>query len=102
MPAPPSPEQAENGQSFDNWIHFFAGAAPYSAAMSIRTLPRRFVGEDRGAVALVFALALVPLMFGIGATVDYSRASLVRADLQSAADGAILAAGRATVDAVQS
>ena len=70
--------------------------------MSIRTLPRRFVGEDRGAVALVFALALVPLMFGIGATVDYSRASLVRADLQSAADGAILAAGRATVDAVQS
>jgi Flp pilus assembly protein TadG len=66
--------------------------------MTWMTMCKRFAGEDRGAIALVFALVLLPLMFGVGATIDYSRGSLVRADLQSAADGAILAAGRATLD----
>lgn len=56
-------------------------------------------GADRGgAVALIFALLLVPLLFLLGATIDYSRASLARTDLQSAIDAAALAVGRSALD----
>jgi Flp pilus assembly protein TadG len=63
------------------------------------TLPvKRFADDKRGAVAIMFALALLPLTLGVGAAVDYSRASLVRADLQSATDAAILSIGRSAIE----
>jgi hypothetical protein len=52
---------------------------------------RSFKGEQRGNVGLMFALSIIPLMFGAGAAVDYSRAATVKTQLQSAADAAALA-----------
>ncbi len=49
--------------------------------------------NDRGNVAIVFALALVPLLLAIGCAIDYSRAMNAQATLQNAADAAVLAAG---------
>ena len=66
--------------------------------MSRLTMPKRFAADDRGAVALIFALALIPLMLSVAAAVDYSRASLARADLQSATDAAILTVGRSAIE----
>jgi Flp pilus assembly protein TadG len=49
--------------------------------------------NDRGNVAMVFALAVIPLFICIGCAVDYVRATNAQATLQSAADAAVLAAG---------
>lgn len=51
--------------------------------------------RDRsGNVAMLFGLAMVPVLGGIGAALDYSRASATRSDLQSAVDSASLAGAR--------
>lgn len=47
-----------------------------------------------GNIASTFALAMVPLMFSVGAAVDYSRYSNGFAKLVNAGDSAILAASR--------
>lgn len=47
---------------------------------------RRFAKDERAAVGIMFGLTLVPMVGFVGAALDYSRASLVRLDLQSAAD----------------
>lgn len=54
--------------------------------------PTRFGRDERGVVAMIFALALVPLLGLVGAAIDYSRSTTVRARLQSALDAAVLAA----------
>jgi len=51
-----------------------------------------FTRDQRGNVAVIFALALLPIMFLIGMTIDYSTASQIHARLQAAADAAALAA----------
>jgi Flp pilus assembly protein TadG len=48
----------------------------------------RFGRESRGNIAVIFALALLPIMSAVGCTVDYSRATQLRSKLQSAADAA--------------
>lgn len=55
---------------------------------------RRFGGDRRGNVAMIFAMCLVPIMALIGAAVDYSRAAAARAKLQAAVDAATLSAAR--------
>ncbi|MFH1343114.1 MAG: TadE/TadG family type IV pilus assembly protein [Pseudomonadota bacterium] len=56
---------------------------------------RKFLGEigrfrnDRsGNVAVIFALALLPILSSIGVAVDYSRATQIRSKLQAAIDAA--------------
>lgn len=52
-------------------------------------------GKDRsGNVAILFSLALVPLLTAIGATIDYARASAARSALTAAIDSAALMAAR--------
>ena len=46
--------------------------------------------ERGGDVAIIFALALIPLLAFIGVAIDYSRANAVRADLQAALDSTAL------------
>ena len=53
---------------------------------------RRFRSAVSGNVIVIFSLALVPLLLGVGASVDYTRASTTRTALQQAADSAALAA----------
>jgi Flp pilus assembly protein TadG len=52
-----------------------------------------FIVERRGNVAILFGFALIPLLIGMGAAVDYGRALLVRERMADAADGAALAIG---------
>lgn len=47
-----------------------------------------FATDRRGNIAVIFALALLPIMSAIGCTVDYSRATQLRSKLQGAADAA--------------
>ncbi|MEZ5839082.1 MAG: pilus assembly protein [Hyphomicrobiales bacterium] len=58
-----------------------------------RSAAQRFRRDDRGAVAIVFALTLIPVLGIAGVAIDYSRAELARNHLQDAADAAALAAG---------
>jgi len=56
-------------------------------------LTQRFRDCRRGAVAVMFALAMIPLMVSAGLAVDLSRAYLVKTRLSHALDAAGLAVG---------
>lgn len=55
-------------------------------------IARRFRGEARGSVILIFAIVIVPILLCIGAAVDYGVAAQAKAKLNAAADMAALAA----------
>jgi hypothetical protein len=55
---------------------------------------RRLLGDRRGSVAIMIALAALPLMLAMGVAVDGMRAWLVRSRLVTAIDAAALAGGR--------
>ena len=57
----------------------------------LRTLFGNFRSNSRGNVAIITALAALPMMAAIGCAVDYSNASMIRTKLQAAADAAVLA-----------
>src|SRR5215213_230630 len=57
-----------------------------------RNLCGEFQRRQDGQVAVMFALAIVPLAAGVGAAVDYSHGNQVRTSLQKALDSAVLAA----------
>jgi Flp pilus assembly protein TadG len=61
-------------------------------AMTIKVsaLRRRFTSDARGNVAIMTALAAIPLFAAGGIAIDYSRASFVRSFLQAEADAAAL------------
>jgi Flp pilus assembly protein TadG len=72
-------------------------------------LMNRFHRDQRGNVAVIFTLALLPILSAIGCVVDYSRATQLRSKLLAAADAAsvgsiaklspaFIAAGAMTVD----
>lgn len=52
---------------------------------------RRFLGDRRGSTAIIFALALIPIIFMIGMGLDFSSAAARRIRLNAAADAAALA-----------
>ena len=78
----------------------------------MRTLIRLlglFRGDQRGNIAVIFTLALLPILSAVGCAVDYSRATQLRSKLLAAADAAsvgsiaktspaFIAAGSMTVD----
>ncbi|KMO39976.1 hypothetical protein VQ02_09030 [Methylobacterium variabile] len=51
----------------------------------------RFRRDRRGSVAVIMALAMIPVTFLVGAGVDYARATAVKAKIQTATDAAVLA-----------
>jgi Flp pilus assembly protein TadG len=61
-----------------------------SADMSVF---ERFRHSERGNVATMFALALVPVFGVVGAAIDYARVSEVKAQLADALDAGVLAVG---------
>jgi len=52
----------------------------------------RFRQDRSGNIAVIFGIALVPIVSGVGCAIDYSRASALRAKLQAAADAASVGA----------
>jgi Flp pilus assembly protein TadG len=51
----------------------------------------RFREGREGQVAVIFSLALLPILSLVGASVDYSRANGIRTNIQQALDAAVLA-----------
>jgi len=54
----------------------------------------RFVADQRGGVAPIFALAIVPIIGLVGAAVDYSRGNAARTAMQAALDATALMLSR--------
>lgn len=79
-------EISENFRQHDRVFWFSLSELPMLA--HLKSLARR----EEGNVAVVVAVALVPLMGATGLALDYNRTSHDRAGLQSAADSAALAA----------
>ena len=53
-----------------------------------------FRRNQSGATAILFALSMIPIIGGVGASVDYTSATQVRARLQQAADAGSLAGAK--------
>jgi Flp pilus assembly protein TadG len=56
--------------------------------VALRTILQRFSLDQRGNIAVIFALSCVPLITAVGCGIDYSRATQISAKLQAAADAA--------------
>jgi Flp pilus assembly protein TadG len=56
-----------------------------------RRLLRDFTISTRGNVAMMFGIALVPLLVAAGVGLDYARSALVRSQMSDALDAASLA-----------
>lgn len=71
--------------------------------MPVGFLPRlaRFARDQRGGLAVILSVAMLPLTVAAGAAVDVTRMSLARSHLQDALDAATLAAARAKDDGAQ-
>jgi Flp pilus assembly protein TadG len=52
----------------------------------------RFWGNSKGNVAVIFAIASIPMLVAIGCAVDYSLAARMKSKMQSAADAASVGA----------
>jgi len=50
----------------------------------------RFVGANEGNIAVIFAIALVPILGFVGAAIDYTRANSARSSMQAALDSTAL------------
>ena len=59
-----------------------------SVALRLRRVSSRFRAAENGNIAVIFAIALVPLLGFVGAAIDYSRATTARSAMQSALDSA--------------
>jgi len=57
----------------------------------LRTLARDFRSSKGGNVAVMFAIASLPIIYAVGCVIDYSYASMIKTKLQAAADAATLA-----------
>ncbi len=63
-------------------------SAPFAR---LRALINRFKSDRRGNVAVITAIAALPMISAIGCVIDYSNATMIRTKLQAAADAASLA-----------
>jgi Flp pilus assembly protein TadG len=61
-----------------------------SIALRLSGTAGRFARADRGNVAVMFALACVPVIGFVGAAIDYSRANGARSSMQAALDSTAL------------
>lgn len=59
-----------------------------------RNLRRNFCDDNRGAIAIIFALMLTTIVGIVGGAVDYARWSAAKAATVGAMDAAVLAGGR--------
>jgi uncharacterized membrane protein len=51
----------------------------------------RFGRDKRANIAVIFGIAVIPIITGVGVAIDYSTATRMKAKLQSAADAASVA-----------
>src|SRR5665213_4138660 len=53
---------------------------------AFRQTAGKFRRSERGNVALIFAVSLIPMLAATGSVVDYTRAAMARSQLQDALD----------------
>ena len=56
----------------------------------LRTAAARFPAATDGNIAVIFALAAVPILSFVGVAIDYSRANSARSSMQAALDSTAL------------
>ena len=56
----------------------------------LRSAASRFIEADQGNIAVIFAIALVPILGFVGAAIDYTRANSARSSMQAALDSTAL------------
>ena len=56
----------------------------------VRAAAGQFARAERGNIAVLFAIALVPVLSFVGAAVDYTRANAARTAMQAAMDSTAL------------
>lgn len=56
----------------------------------VRAAAGRFTGADQGNIAILFAIAAVPVLTFVGAAIDYTRANAARSAMQAALDSTAL------------
>ncbi len=61
-----------------------------SIATQVRRALCRFPGANQGNIAVLFAIALLPILSFMGAAIDYSRANSARSSMQAALDSTAL------------
>ena len=61
-----------------------------SITRHISAAASRFVGANQGNIAVIFAIACVPILSFIGAAIDYSRANSARSSMQAVLDSTAL------------
>ena len=64
----------------------------------LRGAARRFIGADQGNIAVIFAIAAVPLISFVGAAIDYTRANSARSAMQAALDSTALMLSKDVAD----
>src|SRR5260221_10712770 len=64
----------------------------------VRTAAGRFAGADQGNIAVLFAIAIVPILTFVGAAIDYSRANNARSSMQAALDSTALMVAKDLTD----
>src|SRR5215217_1808985 len=55
-----------------------------------RKLLRQFGADNKGNIAVLFAVAAVPILSFVGAAIDYTRANSARSSMQAALDSTAL------------
>src|SRR5580692_9418283 len=63
-------------------------------AHRLRALIRRFRSDRKANIAVIFALTLIPIIFLLGMTLDFTQALRKKEQLDAAADAAAIAAVR--------
>ncbi len=61
-----------------------------SITSRIRAAARRFIGAKDGNIAVIFAIAAVPVISFVGAAIDYTRANSARSSMQAALNSTAL------------
>lgn len=56
----------------------------------LRAAARRFTGANEGNIAILFGIAVIPIVTFVGAAVDYTRANAARSSMQAALDSTAL------------
>ena len=56
----------------------------------VRAAASRFIGANQGNIAVIFAIAAVPVISFVGAAIDYTRANSARSSMQAALDSTAL------------
>ena len=66
----------------------------------IRTAAGRFAGANQGNIAVLFAIAAVPILSFVGAAIDYTRANTARTAMQAALDSTALMLAKDLTDGI--